>query len=949
MARKSPSDQGLHPSIGKLSRDFYLNWTSPEAYDEEFDFGFRILFSAPRSGSQPPDLSTRYNILIPNNPAYLPHPAYELRDADASPQNSDSPPGTGDHVPAEGELTQRLPALAKWLEDTKARSLLVPSNLLDLSGKACDKIGVSLFTWAAETGPKEERGAKPHWIASDNFCAQTAGSCTRNQPNDLFDADIGRLASHEKPLYLLTGATLPDWSSEAPLLLSEIPRLLESDQNDETAIPQLQTTEWSPLLPRHVAWPTNVGHSTSLEVILNATEIAWMAGSPQGAIDDLLLHTIDPAKEVQVIGVVRNKDVFAGRFSLGSSPCAPEMNGDKLSDIEQVPLSVAPVSKTIESNHAELFVLTLTRPVGNEQQTFQCDIRLFDAKGALVDTRNISVAFTERPEILINHEQPFFSEAKLNRVEVPISDTSFSLSGSSWILGGGAGHSPHATVTEFSWDASTCPCALANLWCITSNFAGCTRKVRNAIVTFVCLLLGAGVALACGPSLITFSVKAFIWSVCFVRRRLKRFQIALQKMPSPVKLDVDAIRDMEMNRDGCKAQANSSASTTSRTPLHKEEVAIASENTAINPRDQNTVPPNRYLPPFFWGMPVPLAAAIFRSKIGNNLPEGHGWTHGFDWQAAEAFLANQEMMLAEFGSTPTDAALEGHMSSEPYRPNSRSSHHATPRHRQNTNSANRPSSSKSVRGREVLRAPGTGFVTGAISERFENSDEDDIDQVGATSRGFPRYLCWSPPRKRAKDKPRLNYYPPPFQGSPETFASSIRRAPRSVAGSTSRPLSKRTGRRPPYSSDYTQRGPIRIESYVRNFKRLTSYNSADNADSSAEERLRHKQHNRRYDIELKGRRGLKDCTNQYMALSSNVRLTNVSKRVVQHKSSRTDDMTSRARFGPSMSVITSNGTENELSPFPHDALPRRFEHIADSHNLRSHTDPGSSTEDSTCK
>eukprot|EP01053_Blabericola_migrator_P003586 Blabericola_migrator_1__3585@NODE_2066_length_3334_cov_9_894399_g1309_i0_p1_GENE_NODE_2066_length_3334_cov_9_894399_g1309_i0NODE_2066_length_3334_cov_9_894399_g1309_i0_p1_ORF_typecomplete_len696_score89_00ABC_membrane/PF00664_23/0_0054_NODE_2066_length_3334_cov_9_894399_g1309_i012463189 len=640
-----------------------------------------------------------------------------------------------------------------------------------------------------------------------------------------------------------------------------------------------------------------------------------MAGSPQGAIDSLLLHTVDEAKEVQIIGVVRNTDVFAGRFSLGSSPCVPSDTEE-----ESAPLYVSPISKTISSSRAELFVLAVNRPAEHETQEYQCQVRLYDAKGALIDKQDISVTFSARPAVLANHEEPYFSGAKTNVIVVQPPETMPPPS-PSWLWGSGAPITPHV-VTEFSWDTPACPCGWGNFWCITTNFAGCTQKLRNFLVALVTCIFILVLALACGPSLVTLCFKFFWWTTKFVRRRLTKIQAAAAKCERTdiVKIDVGAMRE------GVDENVNS-GSTTSRTPHNAKETAMENLEAAV-------VPPTPYLPPFFWGMPVNLAAAIFKSKFGAN-----DWLQGQDILAEyadHASLNSGSTLNSTFATRPTDSADT--RSLQP-----------TPRHRPPTGSVvsgqGRPSSAKSCRGRELVRP--AMLIQQAADPRFITQDVlceplSDEEETTVPVRGFPRYLCWSPPRKKdTKKTPSLHYYPS-YEHHSTRRASSSRMT-------SSRPVSKRS------VASHRPTPPSRWESSVRNFKKLTSYTSVELAESmNSDDNTYSKQHRHHgatnhtiTNTHRGNRRPVLVTNNQqhYMALSSNVRLTNMSKR------GPADFITKPTppRFDPRVSVITSHGgTDADMSRVPSNQDNNLLEPSTQGRgSLRSHTDPGSSTEEST--
>lgn len=112
------------------------------------------------------------------------------------------------------------------LNSLREQSLFLPADIVDLSGRTCDKVGVSLYTWAneaydstyaykslsegqADSVTLQTRSSQHRWVARQEFCDQTPGSCLHNQPNDLIGMDENR--KDGKPHYRVSKISLIVW------------------------------------------------------------------------------------------------------------------------------------------------------------------------------------------------------------------------------------------------------------------------------------------------------------------------------------------------------------------------------------------------------------------------------------------------------------------------------------------------------------------------------------------------------------------------------------------------------------------------------------------------------------------------------------------------------------------------------------------------------------------
>lgn len=545
-------------TLPTLKREYFLNWANPEAYDEEFDFHFKIVFSVPQAGALPPDLSSRYYLLIPNSDKNnLVTSSIPTTVIDRSVYDNVTPA----HLK---EALLRIPDDGVKLDQLKTESLLVPQQMVDLSGKGCDKIGVSLFTWADENGVQDSRSSVlsstptiSEWVGNDGFCQNAAGSCLRNQPNDLLRDDRQRLADGKKPNYILDSQQLPGWSTSTPLILDKTSvkflsvapavSVAESSGSLDFSEDNVGTS----LRPTTVAWPTSVIHNTALEIMLNSTEIAWMSGSAVGVIEDIVTQVIDPTSQINILGIVRNKDSYPSRFSLVSSPCilqTPLVNMDNTEnsnntrleystrlESSQWEINAAPVSRTLSADRAEAFVLTIERTAGLSQASYVCTVQLWNAKGETIDERTVNLNFVKKPLGLSTLKKPENSEVNVTRFIVDTEPQTSAAAAAS--LRGIAAQTDnelngrnHTRVSLVKWtDTPQCSCNLLNVWCVVGNLVECTKRIRQTVTVVGSSILLLLLGLMCGPSLI----KAFfiLWHQAnkFFCRRIRDISSEVQR------------------------------------------------------------------------------------------------------------------------------------------------------------------------------------------------------------------------------------------------------------------------------------------------------------------------------------------------------------------------------------------------------------------------------------
>ncbi|EZG82121.1 male gamete fusion factor [Gregarina niphandrodes] len=485
-------------------RVYLLDWAKPEARDDELDFHFKIIFSLPKFGNQPPDLHATHYLLVPKNATALDDlndVGSELEEAwrQTSRRHKDM-------------VVTRMTEAERLLDAKRQRSLLVPKERVDLSGRSCDKVGVSLLTWAHEVVGVDYR--EPSWVGKPDFCGTKAGTCTHLQPNDLLAADRQLVRENKPPSYLLEYQTLDGWSAVGPYLLSDRKLLQSTGQIAASGDKILQAA--TPRMASVVAWPTSQQHSTQLEVSLNSTDIAWLPAVAVGEIDDLLVHVQKPGTVTQVLAVVRNKEDYDAKFTLSMPECTlsqeaasdgaplhqvlgPARVGESTqgkselgSDLDSGPtlgsesestlalgsesealvstggsplvLRASPVSKTLKGPKAEVMVLTLERLTGHSYAVYSCALSLLNSQGSVLTSRTVDVEFSAREAPVAALEKPLDSHNNVTNYRVhPGSLDALPYDTHTYLVGGWlAGYSQPPGATE-------CNCELWNLWCYAAN------------------------------------------------------------------------------------------------------------------------------------------------------------------------------------------------------------------------------------------------------------------------------------------------------------------------------------------------------------------------------------------------------------------------------------------------------------------------------------------------
>ncbi|KAG5490927.1 hypothetical protein JIQ42_00812 [Leishmania sp. Namibia] len=192
----------------------------------------------------------------------------------------------GDYAPGDQplDLTPRMlfaPAIPRndaRVQAGAAEWMLLPTNLVTLDGRECDKVGVSYEAFASQ----------------GNMCNLRPGSCLNSQLEDYRTADLQRIAAGKKGQYMAT--SIGDFSLE----------------HDTTASPYISYTTRSP-------------PGTMVSITVSADDLEYTVGLASGKIVSAALNkptleagTTDGAMTV----VVRNTATVTGRLVVGTVNCS---------------------------------------------------------------------------------------------------------------------------------------------------------------------------------------------------------------------------------------------------------------------------------------------------------------------------------------------------------------------------------------------------------------------------------------------------------------------------------------------------------------------------------------------------------------------------------------------------------------------------------------------------
>ncbi|KAG5466636.1 hypothetical protein LSCM1_00802 [Leishmania martiniquensis] len=192
----------------------------------------------------------------------------------------------GDYSPIDQplDLTPRMlfaPAIPPYDERVQAGAaewMLLPTNLVTLNGRECDKVGVSYEAFASQ----------------GNKCNLRPGSCLNSQLEDYRTADLQRIAAGKKGQYMAT--SIGDFSLE----------------RDTTASP-------------YISYATRSPAATMLSITVSADDLEYTVGLASGKIVSATLNrpileagTTDGVMTV----VVRNTATVTGRLVVGTVSCS---------------------------------------------------------------------------------------------------------------------------------------------------------------------------------------------------------------------------------------------------------------------------------------------------------------------------------------------------------------------------------------------------------------------------------------------------------------------------------------------------------------------------------------------------------------------------------------------------------------------------------------------------
>lgn len=492
---------------GLKTANLQLNYSSPQLFSEDYDLHMKIVGSQPQIDALPPPLNDHF-LFIPTYPAS--HPivrrsllkngcGYLVENDDeknVSDNNEDDDDDIeNDYVALDEEeeeelvddgrpnavfppsqvlqnlrMQGKLPVNKTQLDPNPfykepsnclSEALLIPSTFVDLTGRTCNTIGVSLEAWNYADGV--------------GFCNVQPGHCLANQIGKLRAKDKRRVAEGKRPRFQVGPERLQGFSGAFPRLFSE-------NFSDGPIDVRLKNMNYK------FGWTYPYEHVTTVEIQLGASNIALMQTNSPAEIHNIQSSLGCEAFASNCIAdvIVSNNGLVESRYIVSIPYCLNALTGRKTEDINPV----SPLGKTISPNRSSTFRFFINSNV-DRQGYYSCKVALSDTEGRRLDHGLFNISFFDLERSFQGQQQSLWPA----EVEVVLSESNDTAS-----LGFFSVFSSFGNPFKNFDMVGECNCSLINVLCIAMNFWGCIKWIKRVVWTGIgCATVFASFYL-CGPS-----------------------------------------------------------------------------------------------------------------------------------------------------------------------------------------------------------------------------------------------------------------------------------------------------------------------------------------------------------------------------------------------------------------------------------------------------------------
>ncbi|SBT34166.1 male gamete fusion factor HAP2, putative (HAP2) [Plasmodium ovale wallikeri] len=376
------------------------------------------------------------------------------------------------------------------------KALMLPKYLFDLSGKTCNKLGVSLNTWR---------------ISDGNFCASEPGHCISNNLKKYYDehkvAMRENLASKYKikNIYASEPQTKVYKAGELPDYLKE-----KINNNKKVDVNDLDNKIfYNENLATHsqfIDYKYNGNHSVEIKFETNALEVHEIRPLSIATITHITTPN-ECSSDVQnsnecilIVHVWNNSKNVGSNFSC-SIECTDKESGKIASHISPI----SPIRAFIDSNKNYAFYFTI-RFLLNKKFVTKCKAVIKDAGGRECSKEDFELTSKETVHTVGSSEVVTAPEASLVKYD--------------------GENSPDDSTNP------TCKCTI-DLLCYVLNFQKCNAYYLKLIKDFIRKFAIIVILILLAPALIPlfpFLVKFFFSCLSVLIKLYKSFLITIQDM-----------------------------------------------------------------------------------------------------------------------------------------------------------------------------------------------------------------------------------------------------------------------------------------------------------------------------------------------------------------------------------------------------------------------------------